>query len=161
MTLKKYQALSNDAVSEIELIRSRYSSRASALLPALHVAERQAGWLSPEVLLDVAHLLGMPPAHVRGVATFHVMYKHSPSGRHMVYLCTNVSCMLFGAERLLDILRDKYGLTHGATSPDGRFTLLVMECIGACDCPPSMLVDEDLHTSLTPQSILDILEGYK
>lgn len=148
------------AAQELASLIERYPDKRSALLPALNLAQRELGWLSQEALNDVSEALGMPPAIVKGVATFHVLFKKSPSGRHLIQLCTNVSCMLFGADTLLELLNKKYGLVPGGTSEDGRFSLLVMECIGACDEAPAMLVDTDLHGSLTEQGIIEILQRY-
>ena len=151
----------DSAVEEIKGIISNYPDTRSALLPVLHIAQRENGWLTPDSLLDVADILNLPSAFVRGVATFHVMYNKAPVGRHLIQLCTNVSCMLFGAERLVDILAHRYELKSGGTTPDDRFTLLIMECIGECDAAPAMLVGEDLHSSLNEKNIIEILEGYK
>lgn len=153
--------LSTEATSEVLTIRAKYPSAQSALMPALRVAERHFGWLSPDALEFTALTLGLPKATVRGVASFYNLYRHKPMGRHMVQLCANVSCMLFGADDLKALLKKQYGLEPGGTSPDGRFSLLIMECIGACDEAPAMMVNEDLHGSLTAQNIIEILERYR
>lgn len=152
---------SGRAAQELASLTEKYPEKRSALLPALNLAQRELGWLSQDALKAVAEALDIPPSIVKGVATFHVLFKRAPSGRHMIQLCTNVSCMLFGADTLLELLRKKYGLAPGGTSEDGRFTLLVMECIGACDEAPAMLVDADLHGNLTEQRIIEILERYE
>jgi len=126
----------------------------------LNRAQEIYGWLSPETIEYVAEALELTASHVRGVATFHVLYRKQRPGRHMVQLCTNVTCMLFGAESLLHVLDEKYDLRPGQTSGDGRFSLLVMECIGACDQAPAMVVDSNLHQVLNRDSLIEILEGY-
>lgn len=142
-------------------IKSKYPDPRSALLPALHKAQEEFGWLSPEVLESVANSLSMSRAFVRGVATFHSMYRVKPQGRHLIALCTNVSCTVCGSEDILRVLKERYSLEPGGTSPDGRFSLVEMECIGACDVSPAMLVNEDEHANLTTDNIIALLEQYK
>lgn len=149
------------AATEIEAIKSRYPSSRSAILPVLFIAQREFGWLSNKALNAVSSELDLPPAIVKGVATFYAMFSNKPTGRHIIQLCTNIACMLFGSETLLDILKNKYALEPGNTSPDGRFSLALIECLGACDTPPAMIVNNDLHTDLSAERILEILEGYK
>ncbi len=148
------------AIQEIEEIRTKYPNARAALLPAIYVAQREFGWLSPEAYEAVAEVLGVPRATVRGVGTFYAMYRQKPIGRHLIQLCTNVSCMILGAERLVDFLKTRYGVEPGGTSPDGRFSLVIMECIGACGTAPAMLVNDDFHENLTEQSLERILETY-
>jgi NADH-quinone oxidoreductase E subunit len=153
--------LSDTAKKELEEIRLKYPNARAALLPALYLAQREFGWLSPDAYEAVSGVLGVPKAIARGVGTFYAMYKHKPMGRNIVQLCTNVSCMILGAERLADFLRNKYGLEPGGTSPDGRFSLVIMECIGACGTAPAMLVNDDFYENLTEKYIEEILEKYK
>lgn len=152
---------SKTAIKELDELRARYPTARAALLPAIYIAQREFGWLSPEAYEAVSDVLGIPKATVRGVATFYAMYKQRPAGRHLIQLCTNVSCMIVGAEKLVDYLKNKYSLEVGGTTPDGRFSLVIMECIGGCDAAPAMLVDEDYHGGLTAENIDRILEGYK
>ena len=152
--------LSETALKEIQEIRGKYPNARAALLPAMYVAQREFGWLSPEAYTAVSELLGVPPAIARGVGTFYAMYKHKPMGRHIVQLCTNVSCMILGAERLVDLLKNTYGLEPGGTTADSRFSLVIMECIGACGTAPAMLVNDDFHENLTEDNIRKILEKY-
>lgn len=153
--------LSESAIKEIDEIKSRYPNNRAAILPALYVAQREFGWLSPEALEAVSSVLNLPPAFVRGASTFYAMFKHKTMGRHLIQLCTNVSCMLLGAERLVDFLKNRYGLEEGGNSPDGRFSLIIMECIGGCDIAPAMLVDSDYYGNLTQERIEEILKRYR
>ena len=152
---------SETALKELEDIRAKYPTARAALLPALYVAQREFGWLSGEAYEAVSDVLGVPGAIARGVGTFYAMYKHAPMGKNVVQLCTNVACMIMGAERLVDLLKVKYGLEPGGTTPDGRFSLVIMECIGACGTAPAMLVNNDFYENLTEQNIGEILEKYK
>jgi len=151
---------SEAAIKELEEIRAKYPSARGALLPAIYVAQREFGHLSSEAYEAVSAALGVPKATVRGVATFYAMYKHKPMGRHVVQLCTNVSCMILGAEKLVDFLKNKYGLEPGGMTQDGRFSLVIMECIGACGTAPAMLVNDDFYENLTEKYVEDILEKY-
>ncbi len=151
---------SSAAKQEIEDIRTKYPNARAALLPTIYVAQREFGWLSSEAFDAVADLLNVPKATVRGVATFYAMYKQKPMGRHLIQLCTNVSCMILGAERLVDFLKITYGVEPGGVSPDGRFSLVIMECIGACGTAPAMLVNDDFHENLTEKNLQEILEKY-
>ncbi len=148
-------------LKEIEEIKAKYPDRKSALLPSLYIAQREFGWLSQEAMESVSKALNVPEAMVRGTATFYSMYKHKPVGRHVIQLCTNISCMIFGAEKLVDFLGTKYGVQPNGTSRDGRFSLVIMECIGACGTAPAMLVNTDFHENLSEKSIEEILEKYK
>jgi NADH-quinone oxidoreductase E subunit len=153
--------LSEKAVVEINQIKSMYHDAQSSLLPALYVVQREHGWLSPDAVEAVGDLLNVPKAAVKGVSTFYSMFRHKPMGRHLIQLCTNVACMIMGAERLVDILKSRYGLEPNNTTSDGRFSLVIMECIGACGNAPAMLVDTDFHDNLTEENIVEILEKYK
>jgi len=153
--------LNQKVLEEINRIKSKYHDSRSCLLPALYIFQREYGWLSPEALEAVGEILNIPKATVKGVSTFYAMFSHKPTGRHLIQLCTNVACMIMGGERLLDVLREQYGLEPNITTPDSRFSLVIMECIGACDTAPAMLVDTDFHGNLTGEKVIDILEKYK
>ncbi len=145
---------------EVQEVVKRYPQKRAAILPALYLAEQRFGWLSQEAYEAVAEALNMPKATVKGVATFYSMYRKAPMGRNLIQLCTNVACMVMGAETLLQLLERRYGLRPGGTTEDGRFSLVVMECIGACDRAPAMLVNKDFHPNLNENNIIEILEGY-
>jgi len=153
--------LSEAAIKELREIRKKYPEASAALLPALYIAQREFGYLGADAYEAVSDALGIPKAIARGVGTFYTMYKHKPMGRHIVQLCTNVSCMILGAEKLADFLKNKYGLEPGGTTPDKRFSLVIMECIGACGTAPAMLVNDDFYENLTEKYIGEILEKYK
>lgn len=153
--------LSETALKELEAIRVRYPDDKAALLPALYIAQREFGWLSSEALEAVSTALDIPKATVKGVSGFYAMLKHKPMGRNVIRLCTNVSCMIVGAERLLDFFKKKYGLEDGGTTPDNRFSLAIQECIGACGNGPAMLVNDDTYGDLTEKKIDEILSNYK
>ncbi|MEW6714009.1 MAG: NADH-quinone oxidoreductase subunit NuoE [Nitrospirota bacterium] len=148
-------------LEEIEDIKAKYPDTRAALLPALYIAQKEFGWLSLDAMKAVADALNLPESDVRGAASFYSMFRLKPAGRNLIQLCTNVSCMILGAERFVDILKERYGLLPGGTTSDGRFSLVIMECIGACGTAPAMLVNTDLHENLAEHNIPEILGKYK
>lgn len=157
----EFEKLSEAATKELEEIMARYPDSKAALLPALYIAQREFGWLSPEAYEAVSTYFDIPKATVRGVGAFYAMLKHKPMGRNVIRFCTNVSCMLLGSERLVDFLKSKYGLEDGGTTPDNRFSLVIQECIGACGNGPAMLINDDTYTDLTEKKIEEILTKYR
>jgi NADH-quinone oxidoreductase subunit E len=135
----------------------RYPQARSALLPALDIAQREAGYLSPQVLREVAVLMDLPPVEVASVASFYTMLYRRPVGKHVIQVCTNISCSLMGAEHIVDVLRKKLGIEVGETTPDGRFTLLTVECLGSCGTAPMMQVDDTYYENLTEERLDAIL----
>ena len=149
--------------SELAPILKRYPEdrKASAMIPALRIGEHIFGYLSPAVMALAADRLGVSPARAEEVATFYVMFNTKPTGKHVVELCTNVSCSLTGADRIFRALCEKFGVKNGDTTPDGRFTLREVECLGSCGTAPAMLVDENMHERLTLQKVESILGSLK
>jgi NADH-quinone oxidoreductase subunit E len=135
--------------------------KASAMIPALRIGEHIFGYVSPAVMALAANRLGVSPARAEEVATFYVMFNTKPVGKHVVELCTNVSCCLTGADRIFHALLQKYGVKNGETTADGRFTIREVECLGSCGTAPAMLVDEDMHERLTLQKVESILGSLK
>ena len=114
-----------------------YPQPRSALIPILHVAQEQDGWLTPDGMAHVAELLELTPAEVYGTASFYDMLFTHPVGRHLVSVCTNLACLLNGAEELLEHAEARLGVPAGGTTPDGEFTLEEVECIAFCGAPPA------------------------
>ena len=123
------------------LIISRYPRARSALIPCLHVAQEQDGWVSPEAMEHIAELIGITPAEVLGTCSFYEMFKREPVGTYLVNVCTNISCMLLGGEELLEHLEGSLGVQPGGTTPDGKFTLEEAECLAACTEAPCLQVN--------------------
>ncbi|MGH8149190.1 MAG: NADH-quinone oxidoreductase subunit NuoE [Steroidobacteraceae bacterium] len=135
----------------------------SAVLSALRAAQEQnEGYLTPELLAAVAEYLGLPPVQVYEVATFYSMFELEPCGRHHVSVCTNISCMLRGAEALVAHVERKLGVREGESTPDRRiFLKREEECLAACAGAPMMMVDHVYHEHLTPAKVDEILDGLK
>lgn len=134
--------------------------RQSAVIPALHIVQDNAGGYLTEPLMDaVAEYLGMPQVAVYEVASFYTMFDLKPVGRHKVNICTNISCMLRGADKIVEHVEQKLGIALGETTPDNRITLKIEEeCLAACTGAPMMLVDGRYYTDLTPDKVDEILD---
>lgn len=145
--------------AELAPILKRYPEdrRASAILPALRIGQEIFGQVSPRVMELAAARLGVSPARAQEVATFYGMFHTAPVGRHVVEICTNVSCCLTGADRIYRALAQKLGVPGGGTTSDGRITLREVECLGSCGTAPAMLVDEEQHERLTLEKAEGIL----
>jgi NADH-quinone oxidoreductase subunit E len=152
------RVLSRAALEEIARARGRYARAQSALLPALHAAQDEVGYLSPEALEDVAEALGLPVAEVTSVATFYSMFFLEPAGRHKIRVCTNLSCYLNGCEEVLERLCRRLGVRPGETTRDGRVLVEVAECLAACEEAPVLLADAERHGRMTPKKVDDLLE---
>lgn len=147
--------LSEQAKSEIEKLMTQYPDRRSAVMPALHLAQREIGWLPDDVIQEIGDLLGMSKTEVNGVATFYTMYAREKPGDHTIMFCTDLPCALRGAEKLLEHLEHKLGCKAGQTSPDGKVTLKEAECLGGCDHAPVMLIDGQEHQQDLTEAKLD------
>jgi len=146
---------------EIEAELARYPTKEAVCIDAMKIVQRHRGWVSDESIQDIAELLEMSASDLDGVATFYNLIYRQPVGRHVVMLCNSVSCWIMGYERMRQHLTERLGIQFGETTPDGRFTLLPIVCLGTCDHAPAMLVDNDLHRDLDAAGIDKALEGYK
>ncbi|HXU33253.1 MAG TPA: NAD(P)H-dependent oxidoreductase subunit E [Thermoanaerobaculia bacterium] len=154
--------LPDAAKAEIAEIRKRYPTAQAALLPALHIAQRNFdGWLAEPVIAAVAAELGLPVSTVYGVVTFYDLYHLKPVGRHRIRVCNNLSCQLRGAEEILDAMRAELGVGEDEVTDDGRCSYVHFECLGSCDTAPMMMIDDDYHENLTPESAREIVRGLK
>jgi NADH-quinone oxidoreductase subunit E len=150
-------ALSSHVLDEIKALPARYPQPRSAVMPALDLAQEELGHLTPEAMSEVAVALQLDPGYVEGVATFYTLFHLEPVGQHRFYMCTNLSCMLRGAEELVEHLRGAIGVKEaGQVSPDGLFSYEEVECMGACEYAPMCRLDHRYHYDLTPEK-LDVL----
>lgn len=146
-------AFSKEAQAEFEDILTRYPEKRAAMLPTLHLAEKEFGWISPHVEVYVAGLLDVPPVKVREVLTFYTMYAARPRGQYHFQVCRGIACDLLGCTKIVDYLETKLDLTSGETSEDFKYTLSEVECLGACETAPMMQLNEDYHGHLSPKVI--------
>jgi len=151
--------LSEEAKREIRELMAKYPRPKSALMPALYIVQREYGYVTAEGMREVAELFGLTPAQVASVATFYTLYFFKPVGKYVIDLCTNISCMLCGAYDIAAHLKRKLGIDFGETTPDGRFTLREVECIGACTGAPAMQINWRLYENLTPEKVDALLES--
>ncbi len=155
-------AFTEENLAEAERHIAKYPDgrQASALLPLLHLAQRQnAGFLTLQALDYIAAFLQMAPIRVYEVATFYTMFKLHPMGRHHVEVCTNVPCWLRGSDDILAACRQKLGIGPGETTADGMFTVSEAECLGACVNAPMMQIGDDYYEDLTPETTVAIIEA--
>jgi len=131
----------DDNLARARRLVAVYPEPRSALIPLCHLAQGQDGWLTPEAMEDIADLVGVTPAEVRGTATFYDMLHTEPVGRHVIAVCTNIACMLDGAYELLDHIQSSLGVRVGQTTEDGEFTVEDAECLAACNLAPCVQVN--------------------
>lgn len=135
--------------------------RAAVLAALTIVQEENGGWLTPELVDAVAKYLEMPPVAAMEVATFYSLFDHAPVGRHKIYVCTNISCWLRGADGIVEHLCKRLGIDVGQTTADGRFTLRRTECLAACGGAPMFMIDRNYYENLTPETVDEILEQFR
>ena len=143
---------------EIRDVMAQYPSSRSATLPALRLAQERYGWLPPEALREVADALGETPAYCQAVASFYDMFHLEPVGRHLVEVCTNLSCALVGAQQVLEAFESELGVAAGETTADGEVTLRVVECAGGCGWGTVVAVDDRHRGPVRPDDVPAILE---
>ncbi len=146
----------------IQELRRAYPRSRSAVMDALRLVQAEhGGWLPPEALREVADALEVTPAYCHSIASFYDMYHLEPVGRHLVEVCTNLSCALAGAQGVLDAFADELGVGPGDTSEDGEFTLRAIECAGGCGYAPVVVVDHRYHEPVRPEDVPAIVEGLR
>ena len=146
------------ARTELDGLLTRYPTKMAALLPALWIVQRERGWVSEGAMTEVAQVLGVTPAYVKGVVTFYTMYHQHPVGRYFVQVCTTSPCGACGAEDVVRAFLEHTGTRElGVTSPDGKFTVIEVECLGACGFATPVMVNDEFHESVTPDRVPDVL----
>ncbi|MDB4905670.1 MAG: NADH-quinone oxidoreductase, subunit [Gemmatimonadetes bacterium] len=150
------------ARTELDTIMSRYPTKMAALLPALWIVQRERGWVPPEGMAEVAEALDLTPAYVKGVVTFYTMYHQHPVGKHFIQVCTTSPCNVCGAEGVVDAFLKHTGCEElGVTSADGRYTVIEVECLGACGFATPVMINEEFVESVTPDRVPEILSSLK
>ena len=159
--MSPHRIFSESEILEIESIVQRYVDPPSALMPLLHYVQKARGHLGEDELVFVADLLQIPHVRAYEVATYYTMYTIDPRGKYLIQVCRNLSCNLAGCETVIEAIRLELGIGPGETTSDKVFTLVEVECIGACDVAPAVMVDEDLHPQVTAESLRAILDEYR
>ncbi len=152
---------SKENLDTLDGLRVRYPVGKPLVLPALWLAQRQFGWISPEVMKYVAGLLDLPVSHVYGVVTFYTMFNTKPVGKYHLQVCTNVSCLLRGGDRLLDHACGRLNIGKGETTTDNRFTITEVECLGSCGTAPAVQVNDDYHENLSVERLDALLNDLR
>jgi NADH-quinone oxidoreductase subunit E len=144
---------------EVQAIRALYPAGSrSAVLPALRLAQEEHGWLSPDAIREVADALDLTPGYCHAVASFYDMYHFEPIGTHLVEVCTNLSCALVGAQRVVDAFEDELGVRAGETTDDARITLRAVECMNGCGSAPVVVVDHRYRYDVAPEDVPAIVK---
>lgn len=138
---------------------AKYEMPASALLPTLYLAQEQFGFLSPEVMIYVASLLGMPPVKVFEAASFYVMFKKKDMGRWCLQVCNNITCTMMGAEKLVKVIQDELGIGPNEVTKDGLFSYVPVQCLGSCDTAPVCQVNEEYVENLDPEKFRKLIRA--
>lgn len=152
---------SKEALAEKDRILAKYPNREAACLPLLHLAQAEFGYVSLEAMEYVSSFVDLSPSRVYGVATFYTMYNKEKVGKYLVQVCTNICCALMGAEEMFEYISNKLGIKEGETTSDGLFTLMKVECLGACGNAPMMQINDDYHEDLTREKVDGILAKLK
>ena len=151
-----------DRRKDLDAVIARYASKRAALLPALWMVQQARGWISDHAMAEVAEVLGLTPAYVKGVVTFYTMYHQHPVGKHFIQVCTTTPCNLCGAEGVVKAFLEHTQCKElGATSPDGKYTVIEVECLGACGFATPVMIGDDFIESVTPEKVPEVLRKYQ
>lgn len=151
--------LKQDMVKNINKIAAKFPEKNSAILPALYVIQDEFGWIPPAAISQLAVLLDTTPNKIYSVVTFYTMFNRKPVGRYHIQVCRNVSCSLLGANHIVDHLTEKLGINPGETTTDNKYTISLVECLGACGSAPVMMINDTYYENLTVNKVDSILES--
>ncbi|MDI6784682.1 MAG: NADH-quinone oxidoreductase subunit NuoE [bacterium] len=149
--------LTEQTKTKLNKLVTQYPDNRSAVLPVLHAVQNEKGCIDMETMQEIAEVLDIEPIEVLDTASYYSMFYREPVGKYVIQVCTNISCALLGADNLANYLEQKLGIKVNETTPDNKFTLITVECLGACDKAPVMMVNDDFYTHLTPEKIDSIL----
>ena len=145
--------------AQISRILKRYPDRGAALLPVLWMCQDRWGWISPGIMEAIGKRLDLAPAFIEGVVSFYTMYQRRPPGKFLLQVCTTLSCQLCDTSALVNHLKQRLNIEFGETSADRLFTLIDVQCLGACGEGPVIQINSDYYTNLTVQKLDDVLDG--
>ena len=155
------EVLSAEEIEAIEAEVAHLPDRESAAIEALQIVQAKRGWVSDTSLAAIARLLGMSAAALDSIATFYNLIFRQPVGRHVIMMCDSVSCFVMSCDQVHQAITENLGIKPGETTEDGRFTLLPIVCLGACDRAPVVMIDDELVGNLTPEQVPTLLEQYR
>ena len=153
--------LSAEEQAQIEHAMEHFEDTRAASIDALKIVQKHRGWVPDEALYGIADVLGIPASDIEGVATFYSRIFRQPVGRHVIFVCDSIACFLTDYEAIVTALRQQLGIGFGESTPDGRFTLLPICCLGNCDKGPSIMIDDDTHGPVRPDQVARLLEQYR
>jgi NADH-quinone oxidoreductase E subunit len=153
--------LSESACKQIQDLISKYPQKRSALIPSLHLVQKELGYVSQDAMREVAEIFELSPNEVHEVTSFYTMLHRKPVGKYVIQVCTNISCQLCNAEGIMAHLTKKLGIKPGETSSDMKYTLVEVECLGSCGTSPVVQINDDYHEELTPEKLDKILDSLK
>ncbi len=160
-TTQYIQVFVGDTRKALEEILTRYPTKRAALLHALWMVQERHGWISDAAMSETAEVLELTPSYVKGVVTFYTMYHQHPVGKTFVQVCTTTPCNLCGAEGVVEALLEHTGCGElGATSPDGKFTVIEVECLGACGFATPVMMNDDFIEDVTPEKVPELVQRY-
>jgi len=150
--------LSAESLKRVEELVRRYPKKEAALLPVLHIVQREKGYISPDAERWVAAKLGVPPLQVREVLSFYTLLRRKPAGKYVIQVCRNISCFLAGSEDIVKYLEARLGIRAGETTADRKYTLETVECLGNCDHAPCLMINDDDYGPVTREAVDGILK---
>ncbi|MCI0694659.1 NADH-quinone oxidoreductase subunit NuoE [candidate division KSB1 bacterium] len=149
--------LSSQFLQRVKEVMTHYPNKQAALLPVLHIVQEEMGYVPEELEADIAEIVEAPVVKVREVLSFYTLFNRQPVGKYHVQMCRTISCTLCGHRSLLQYIKTKLGIDVGQTTPDGKYTLSVVECLAACETAPMMQINDKYYGNLTPQRIDEIM----
>ena len=161
MSAENPTIFSSELAARLDALVQKYPVKRSALVPMLLYAQDEVGYLSNEVIAEIARRVGITELDARTVASYYSMLRFKPGGKYNIQVCTNISCMLRGAYEVLDKFREELGIDPKGMTRDGVFSLEEVECMGACCWAPAIQVNYDFHDDLTPDQVPGIIEQYR
>lgn len=154
--------LSNEGLEAVKKELTRYETKESAIIPSLYIAQKEnKGWISPDVIRHLSDVMGIPESRINEVFKFYTMFNQKPVGKYHVQVCTNISCAVEGGRELAHHICSELKVKKDEVTPDGRFTVSHVECLGSCGTAPMMQVNDSYYEKLTPESAMNLLRSMK
>jgi NADH-quinone oxidoreductase E subunit len=153
--------LSEATCQKIQVLIDKYPQKRSALIPSLHLVQKEVGYIPEEAICEIARLFDLSPNEVNEVVSFYTMFHKKPVGKYLIQVCTNISCLICNAEEIVAHLTKRLGIKLGETSADKKYTLVEVECLGSCGTSPVIQINDVYYEDLTPEKVDRILDSLK
>jgi NADH-quinone oxidoreductase subunit E len=151
--------LSQSACQQIQILMEKYPQKRSALIPALHLVQKEEGYISQETMREIAQMFDLTPNEIHEVVSFYTMLYRKPVGKYVIQVCTNISCQLCNSEQIMEHLTRRLSIRPGETTPDKKYTLMEVECLGSCGTSPVVQINDQYFEELTPDKLDKILNS--